>query len=484
MAAVRAGAVGLSKQARFVMYSSTRGSDWDSRDSGNADRSRQNRPSVYGKRYGVAMSNAETVRQRWKMRRRLSDLKVKLCDVTLILAVSGLILAMLDVEFTATRVLEAYVNIEDLSFILRITAIVTTIALLFFLLFYHFIDTKIQLVETGTSNWRVGITSERVLNTLLEVAICAICPIPETGFVAWPQLSAIAEKTRQYVNIPISVLLTLPMFLRFFIVCRYMVLHSSQHQDTATRTIASLNHIAVDFRFVLKSEMYERPLFVLSIASLLFWCVVSWMLTQCERYAYPSISGFQHFADYLWFEIITFFSIGYGDVQVSTYCGRGLAMLTAIVGTLFSSTLIALISRKLILTTCEKRVNHIIAENNITNEHKNAAACVLQNTWRTVLRNRDYDKTNTRRNQQRLAKSQRMLLCSVLTFRKTRWKLRMQMEDEDDYFTARRAFNETEDRLQKVRQRQSQLDGKISTLFENVEALTQAVMARKCYLRQ
>lgn len=60
----------------------------------------------------------------------------------------------------------------------------------------------------------------------------------------------------------------------------------------------------------------------------------------------------------------------------------------------------------------------------------------------------------------------------------------MQMEDEDDFFTARRAFNETEDRLQKVRQRQSQLDGKISMLFENVEALTQAVMSRKCYLRQ
>lgn len=238
--------------------------------------------------------------------------------------------------------------------------------------------------------------------------------LAETGYVLWPQLSNIAEKTRQHVSIPISVLLTLPMFLRFYIACRYMVLHSSQHQDTATRTIASLNHIAVDFRFVLKSEMYERPLFVLSIASLFFWCVVSWMLTQCERlvvcggarlhslknfrFAYPSISGFQHFADYLWFEIIvslgslwilnfwsfqTFFSIGYGDVQVNTYCGRCLAMLTAIVvsplitshlslylfqGTLFSSTLIALISRKLILTTSEKRVNHIIAENNITNE--------------------------------------------------------------------------------------------------------------------
>ncbi|CAB3397250.1 unnamed protein product [Caenorhabditis bovis] len=481
MAAVRTGAVGLSKQPRFVMYSSNRSSDWGSRDERNQEKSAPS--SAYGRRYGVAMSNAESVRQKWKIRMRLSDLKVKLCDVTLVLAISGLILAISDVEIRATGLLGEYVISNEVSFILRMATIVTTIGLLISLLIYHFFDAKIQLVETGTSNWRVGVSKNRLLQIVLELAVCSICPFPETGWINWPYLSNDPIKIREKIKVPVSVLLTLPMFLRLYIVCRYMVLHSSQNQDTATRTIASLNHISVDFRFVFKSEMYDRPLYVLSIASILFWCITSWMLTQCERYAYPSIGGFQHFADYLWFEIITFFSIGYGDIQVNTFCGRGLAMLTAIVGTLFSSTLIALISRKLVLTSCEKRVNHIIAENKITNEHKHAAACVLQNTWRTVLRSREYEKKNSKRNHVQLAAAQRALLSSILSFRKTRWRLRMQLEDEDDYFTARRAFTETEERLQNVRQRQSQLDAKISNLFENVESLTKIVLCRNCRIR-
>ncbi|CAI5452422.1 unnamed protein product [Caenorhabditis angaria] len=471
MAGVRTGALGLGKQARFVMYSSNR--DWESTREENRE---PRKVSQYGKRYGVAMSNAETVRQKWKMRRKLSDVKVKLCDITLVMALAGLILAIIDLEICATGVFLKFMSVSEISFILRSSCIASTVLLIILLLMYHYIDIQIQMVETGTTTWRVGLTKQRALQILLEVSICAICPIPETGILHWPQLSNIPAKTKLLVPIPVSVLLTLPMFLRFFIACRYMVLHSQQHQDTATRTIASLNHIAVDFRFVLKSEMYERPLYVLSIASIMFWCVVSWMLTQCERYAYPTVGGFQNFLDYLWFEIITFFSIGYGDVQVNTFCGRGLAMLTAIVGTLFSSTLIALISRKLILTTSEKRVNHIIAENEITKKHKNAAACVLQNTWRTVLRTREYSEKNSKTYQMRVAAAQRALLISILAFRKTRWRLRMQLEEEDDFFTARRAFNETEDRLQKVRQRQSQLDYKISKLFETVELLTQTVI--------
>uniref|UniRef100_A0A1I7XJ27 SPX domain-containing protein n=1 Tax=Heterorhabditis bacteriophora TaxID=37862 RepID=A0A1I7XJ27_HETBA len=51
----------------------------------------------------------------------------------------------------------------------------------------------------------------------------------------------------------------------------------------------------------------------------------------------------------------------------------------------------------------------------------------------------------------------------------------MQQEEEDDYFTAKKAFLETEDRLLKVRVRQNLLDGKLVQLFENVQKLTDIV---------
>ncbi|EJW69769.1 hypothetical protein WUBG_19323, partial [Wuchereria bancrofti] len=46
-----------------------------------------------------------------------------------------------------------------------------------------------------------------------------------------------------------------------------------------------------------------------------------------------------------------------------------------------SSALIAVISRKLELSRAEKHVNNFMADSKLTNQRKNAAALVLQQTW-------------------------------------------------------------------------------------------------------
>jgi potassium intermediate/small conductance calcium-activated channel subfamily N len=50
------------------------------------------------------------------------------------------------------------------------------------------------------------------------------------------------------VQIPLDVMLSIPMYLRAYLLCRFMVLHSRQFQDAATRSIAALNRISMDFR--------------------------------------------------------------------------------------------------------------------------------------------------------------------------------------------------------------------------------------------
>ncbi|CAI4231527.1 unnamed protein product [Auanema sp. JU1783] len=470
MAAVRAGAVGISRSPRFTIFSS-RGSDWST--------PREATTTRKGRGYGISVTTAEMAQTRFKQRRKFMDLKMKLCDWTLFFAMSGLLLAIIDVEMTASqmpyRLISFSISHSGISFGLRVICIFLTVLLLLTLIAYHLVDTKIYLIETGNDHWRIGMTRERLMKLLLELLVCSICPFPDTGVVDWPLLGIEAAKSRERVYIPTNVLVVIPMFLRLYIICRFILMHSRQYQDCATRTIASLNHVGVDFRFVFKSQLYKRPLYVLGLGTLFFWTVVTWTLTQCERYTFPAISSIQHFFDYLWFVIITFFSIGYGDIQVQTFCGRGLAMLTAIVGTLFSSTLIALVGRRLALSSSEKRVNHLIAENQLTRDHKHAAARVLQNTWRSILLKRALEAHRSTQGALRLASAQRGLLRAVTLFRKTRWRLRMQLEEEDDYFTARRAFLETEDRLSKVRLRQNQLDSKLAQLFKNVELLTKIV---------
>lgn len=52
----------------------------------------------------------------------------------------------------------------------------------------------------------------------------------DTGYVRWPILSNVPEKTRERITLPLNVLLALPMFLRLYIFGRYVVLHSSHYQ--------------------------------------------------------------------------------------------------------------------------------------------------------------------------------------------------------------------------------------------------------------
>jgi potassium intermediate/small conductance calcium-activated channel subfamily N len=125
----------------------------------------------------------------------------------------------------------------------------------------------------------------------------------------------------------------------------------------------------VDFPFVLKSLICDRPLTFVLVVSLTFWSTASWILTQCERYGSrnPFLSTTYYLSDYAWFEAVTFFAIGYGDIKVETYCGRGLAIFTGIVGSVFSAFITVLLSQRMLLSLAERRVNQVIAESQLTN---------------------------------------------------------------------------------------------------------------------
>ncbi|KAF8384351.1 kcnl-4 [Pristionchus pacificus] len=473
MAAVRAGAIGLARGNRYLVFSTNTRKDW-SEDGRNESGNESDRASIRkGKGYGVSSISAETAQSRYTQRKKMTDLKLTLCDWTLVLAMFGLLLAIIDCEISAGENFEDFsVFRHRLSLGIRTSIILSTLILIFVLICYHIADTKIHLIESGADQWRVVMDRRRIIHISTELIVCAICPFPvvDGGSVTWPMLGQTAALTSRHFKLPINVLLALPMFGRMYLLARYVVMHSALYQDCATRTIASLNQVSVDFRFVMKSALYAKPLTVLTVTSVIFWLIIAWCLTQCERYAWydanPHIPGIQHFLDFLWFTIITFFSIGYGDIQVRTFCGRGLAMLTAIIGTLFASTLIALVSRKISLSSSEKRVNHLIDESKIVHRNKDAAARVLQATWRVVLQSRREEGTNS------LRRAQRNLLKSIIKFRKSRLRLRATNDEEDDFFTARKAFLETEEHLTKVRRRQNELNEQLNCLFGHVQSLT------------
>ena len=73
------------------------------------------------------------------------------------------------------------------------------------------------------------------------------------------------------------------MLGRVYLIGRFSVLHSKQFQDASTRTLAALNRIQVNFSFVMKTVLDQRPLEFLTIFTLIFWVVTAWIFAQCER---------------------------------------------------------------------------------------------------------------------------------------------------------------------------------------------------------
>jgi hypothetical protein len=72
-------------------------------------------------------------------------------------------------------------------------------------------------------------TQNRRLSLCLELIVCSFCPLLTDSRVEWPILGDGALLGLK-ANIPLNVLLTIPMFFRLYLVCRLIVLRSMMIQ--------------------------------------------------------------------------------------------------------------------------------------------------------------------------------------------------------------------------------------------------------------
>uniref|UniRef100_A0A0K0DBT0 CaMBD domain-containing protein n=1 Tax=Angiostrongylus cantonensis TaxID=6313 RepID=A0A0K0DBT0_ANGCA len=363
-----------------------------------------------------------TAKMRCRMRKQLFIQRSKVCDLSLILALAGLFFVIIDAELTA------------LSSTTHITKV------------------KIALIDSGADDWRVAISMDRVVKLSMELAVCAICPFPGSGFMRWPFISP-ENRLVKMVDVPVDVLLSVPMFLRSYLLCRFMVLHSKQFQDAATRSIAALNRISMDFRFVIKTMMANHPLQVLVVFTISYWICMSWMFTQCERYD-GKLDVEHYYLNSMWFIMVTFMSIGYGDIIPNTYCGRTLSIATGIV-----------------LSRAEKHVNNFMADSKLTNQRKNAAASVLQETWFI----HKYKKALHKGDELRLRQHQRRFLHSINEFRRIKWDQRKLQEKGNSLLDVGKLHSDMHETLWEMHRAQDHFISQIDTLTQKIIELQQTL---------
>lgn len=143
---------------------------------------------------------------------------------------------------------------------------------------------QLFMIDNCADDWRIAMTWQRICQISMELIICAVHPIPGHYLFKWS--TKLANKGGGGMgskHVPYDVPLSLPMFLRLYLICRVMLLHSKLFTDASSRSIGALNRINFNTRFVLKTLMTICPGTVLLVFMVSLWIIASWTLRQCER---------------------------------------------------------------------------------------------------------------------------------------------------------------------------------------------------------
>jgi hypothetical protein len=89
--------------------------------------------------------------------------------------------------------------------------------------------------------------------------------------------------------------------------------------DTSCQSIGYLNKVSINFYFVIKTYLDKWPARCLIVFCILIFLIGSWCLRACDYEP-----GIEHLpiGDAMWLFVVTFTTVGYGDIIPLTYCGR------------------------------------------------------------------------------------------------------------------------------------------------------------------
>ncbi|NXX76462.1 KCNN3 protein, partial [Urocolius indicus] len=308
-------------------------------------------------------------------RRALFEKRKRLSDYALIFGMFGIVVMVIETELSWGL----YSKDSMFSLALKCLISLSTIILLGLIIAYHTREVQLFVIDNGADDWRIAMTYERILYISLEMLVCAIHPIPGEYKFFWTARLAFSY-TPSRAEADVDIILSIPMFLRLYLIARVMLLHSKLFTDASSRSIGALNKINFNTRFVMKTLMTICPGTVLLVFSISLWIIAAWTVRVCERY-HDQQDVTSNFLGAMWLISITFLSIGYGDMVPHTYCGKGVCLLTGIMGAGCTALVVAVVARKLELTKAEKHVHNFMMDTQLTKRIKNAAANVLRETW-------------------------------------------------------------------------------------------------------
>uniref|UniRef100_A0A8C3LD24 Potassium calcium-activated channel subfamily N member 2 n=1 Tax=Chrysolophus pictus TaxID=9089 RepID=A0A8C3LD24_CHRPC len=363
-------------------------------------------------------------------RRALFEKRKRLSDYALIFGMFGIVVMVIETELSWG----AYTKESLYSLALKCLISLSTIILLGLIIVYHAREIQLFMVDNGADDWRIAMTYERIFFICLEILVCAIHPIPGNYTFTWTARLAFSYAPST-ATADVDIILSIPMFLRLYLIARVMLLHSKLFTDASSRSIGALNKINFNTRFVMKTLMTICPGTVLLVFSISLWIIAAWTVRACERY-HDQQDVTSNFLGAMWLISITFLSIGYGDMVPNTYCGKGVCLLTGIMV-------------------------------------KNAAANVLRETW-LIYKN---TKLVKKIDHAKVRKHQRKFLQAIHQLRSVKMEQRKLNDQANTLVDLAKTQNIMYDMISDLNERSEDFEKRIVTLETKLETLIGSIQA-------
>ncbi|KAI1885922.1 hypothetical protein AGOR_G00208740 [Albula goreensis] len=405
-------------------------------------------------------------------RRALFEKRKRLSDYALIFGMFGIVVMVIETELSWG----VYSKSSMYSLALKCLISLSTVILLGLIIAYHAREVQLFVIDNGADDWRIAMTMERVLLIALELLVSAVHPVPGNFKFHWQARLAFSYTTSLAVA-DLDMVLSVPMFLRLYLIARVMLLHSKLFTDASSRSIGALNKVHFNTRFVMKTLMTICPGTVLLVFSISLWIIAAWTVRVCERY-HDAQDVTSNFLSAMWLISITFLSIGYGDMVPHTYCGKGVCLLTGIMGAGCTALVVAVVARKLELTKAEKHVHNFMMDTQLTKRIKNAAANVLRETWLIYK----HTKLMKKIDHSRVRKHQRKFLQAIHQLRSVKMEQRKLSDQANTLVDLSKMQSVMYELMSELNDRSEDLERQMLSLEQRVEQLTAGFSALPAHL--
>ncbi|XP_072917339.1 small conductance calcium-activated potassium channel protein 2-like isoform X1 [Hemitrygon akajei] len=400
-------------------------------------------------------------------RRALFEKRKRLSDYALIFGMFGIVVMVIETELSWG----IYNKSSMYSLLLKCLISFSTFILLGLVIAYHAREVQLFMIDNGADDWRIAMTYERIFFISLEMVVCAIHPVPGRYMFHWKARLAFSY-TMSETWADVDIILSIPMFLRLYLIARVMLLHSKLFTDASSRSIGALNKINFNTRFVMKTLMTICPGTVLLVFSISLWIIAAWTVRVCERY-HDNQDVTSNFLGAMWLISITFLSIGYGDMVPNTYCGKGVCLVTGIMGAGCTALVVAVVARKLELTKAEKHVHNFMMDTQLTKRIKNAAANVLRETWLIYKHTKLLKKID----HAKVRKHQRKFLQAIHQLRNVKMEQRKLSDQANTLVDLSKMQTIMYDLITELNDRGEDLEKQILSLEAKLEGLTSSLHA-------